>query len=155
SSMSSLAWATDMTKSAEVRLSRMEPEWLEAEFPSGAAHLVMHLRFHVLAVLLDRVKPSDAESTVVEAICTLIHKRAGPCTVDTEGGRVLHWAFPERIVSLPHKGESAPLPDAPTQTQLAILEALCDKKELWDPENGNASLAFNPTSDSRRPRDPC
>ena len=35
-----------------------------------------------------------------------------------EWGRVLHWAFAERIVSLPHKGEMAPLPDAPTQWQV-------------------------------------
>jgi hypothetical protein len=127
---------------AELASALSEPEWLEAEFPGGAAHLDMHLRFHVLTVLLDRVKAGDAENTVVEAICTLIHKRARPFTVDMEWGRVLHWAFAERIVSLPHKGEPAPLPDAPTQTQLAILQALCDKTELWDPKNGNASLAF-------------
>jgi hypothetical protein len=85
---------------------------------------------------------SDAENTVVEAVCTLIHKRANRYSADMEWGRVLHWAFAERIVSLPHKGNLAPLPDAPTQTQLTILRALCDKAELWDPKNGNASLAF-------------
>ena len=127
---------------AELASALSEPEWLEAEFPSGAAHLGMHLRFHVLAVLLDRVKASDAENTVVEAVCTLIHKRANRYSVDTEWGRVLRWAFAERIVSLPHEGKLAPLPHAPTQTQLAILQALCDKAELWDPKNGNASLAF-------------
>ena len=127
---------------AELASALSEPEWLEAEFPSGAAHLDMHLRFHVLTVLLDRVKASGAENTVVEAICTLIHKRAGRYFVEMEWGRVLNWAFPERIVSLPHEGELAPLPDAPTQTQLAVLQALCDKKEIWDPRNENASLAF-------------
>jgi hypothetical protein len=127
---------------AELARALSEPEWLEAEFPRGAAHLERHLRFDALAVLLDRVKASDAQSTVVEAICTLIHKRAGRYTADMEWGPVLHWAFPERIVNLPHVGELAPLPDAPTQTQLAILQALCDKSELWDPKNGNASLAF-------------
>jgi hypothetical protein len=119
-----------------------EPEWLEAAFPHGAAHLQFHLRFHVLAVLLDRVKASDAANTVVQAICTLIRKRANDYTVEMEWGRVLHWAFPERVVSLPHAGKLAPLPEAPTPTQLAIIEALCDRSELWDPRNGNARLAF-------------
>jgi hypothetical protein len=55
---------------------------------------------------------------------------------------VLHWAFAERIVSLPNLGRRAPLPEAPTQTQMLILRALCEKADLWDPKNGNASLAF-------------
>lgn len=119
-----------------------EPEWLEAEFPSGAAHLDMHLRFHVLRVLLDRVKIDDAGATVVEALCALIRKRSNPHTADMDLGPVLHWAFSERIVSLPHKGKAAPLPDAPTQIQAKILRTLCEKTELWDHRNGNASLAF-------------
>ena len=52
---------------AELASALSEPEWLEAAFPSGAAHLDLHLRFHVLTVLLDRVKAGDAENTVVEA----------------------------------------------------------------------------------------
>lgn len=127
---------------AELCSALAEPEWLEAEFPSGTAHLDMHLRFHVLTVLLNRVKAGDAENNVIEAICTLIHKRAHPHTVDMEWGHVLHWAFSERIVSLPHQGTPAPLPDVLTPPQLAILRALCAKTQLWDPKNGNASLAF-------------
>jgi hypothetical protein len=102
----------------------------------------MHLRFHVLAVLLDRVKACDADNTVVDALCTLIRKRAHPYFVEMEWARVLHWAFAERIVSLPNMGRPALLPEAPTQTQMLILRALCEKAELWDPKNGNASLAF-------------
>lgn len=127
---------------AELASALSEPEWLEAEFPSGAAHLALHLRFHVLTVLLERVKASDAENAVVEALCTLIRKRAHPYTADMEWGPVLHWAFSERIVSLPHEGELAPLPAALTQTQSAILRALYEKADLWNPRNGNASLAF-------------
>jgi hypothetical protein len=127
---------------AELAAALSEPEWLEAHFPGGAAHLDMHLRFHVLTVLLDRVKAHDADNTVVDALCTLIRKRAHPYFVELEWGRVLHWAFSERLVSLPNMGRSAPLPEAPTQTQMSILRALCEKTELWDRKNGNASLAF-------------
>ena len=132
----------DARSVAELASALSEPEWLEAHFPSGAAHLDMHLRLHVLAVLLDRVKPPDADNTVVDALCTLIRKRAHPYAVEVEWGRVLHWAFPERLVSLPNMGRPAPLPEAPTQTQMLILRALCEKAEIWDPKNGNASLAF-------------
>ena len=89
----------------------------------------MHLRFHVLAVLLDRVTARDADKTVVDALCTLIRKRAHPYAVEMEWGRVLHWAFAERIVSLPNMGRPAPLPEAPTQTQMLILRALCEKAD--------------------------
>jgi hypothetical protein len=136
------ATSHDPRSVAELAAALSEPEWLEAEFPNGAAHLDLHLRFHVLAGLLERVKASDAGKAVVEALCTLIRKRAHAYLVEMEWGRVLHWAFSERIVSLPHKGELAPLPDALTQTQSAILRALCDKAELWDRRNGNASFAF-------------
>jgi hypothetical protein len=132
----------DARSVAELASALSEPEWLDAHFPSGAAHLDMHLRFHVLAVLLDRVKARDADNTVVDALCTLIRKRAHPYAVEMEWGRVLHWAFAERIVSLPNMGRPAPLPEAPTQTQMSILRALCEKTEIWDRKNGNASLAF-------------
>lgn len=132
----------DRRSVAEFVSALSEPEWIEAEFPNGAAHLGMHLRFYVLTALLDRVTAEQAENTVVEALCTLIRKRAGPYTVDMEWGPMLHWAFSERVVSLPYEGKPAALPDRLTQTQSAVLQALCDKAELWNPKNGNASLAF-------------
>ncbi len=119
-----------------------EPEWLEAEFPNGAAHLDMHLRFHVLGALLDRTDPDATDSVVVNAICTLIDKRSGSWTVDDEWGRVLHWAFQDRLTKLPRDLPPARLPDSLTSTQAAILRTLCLKDELWDPKNGNASLAY-------------
>lgn len=119
-----------------------EPEWLEAEFPSGVAHLDMHLRFHALRALLERIQPENAEPYLIDAICTLIRKRAHKYTVDHEWGPVVHWAFHERLIQLPHSGATAPLPDTLTSAQAAILRTLCAKADLWDPSNGNASLAF-------------
>lgn len=127
---------------AELAAALSEPEWLESAFPNGAAHLDFHLRFHVLAALLDRTKPHTADDTVIAALCTLLRKRAGKYTADMEWGPVLHWAFPERIVPLPHKGEFAPLPESLTPPQKAILRELCAKPLLWDRTNGNAGLAF-------------
>lgn len=119
-----------------------DPEWLEQAFPSGLAHLDMHPRFHVLKTLLDRTKAVDAEPSVIEALRVLVHKRAAKFTVDFEWGPVLHWAFAERIVKLPHKGEFAPLPTTLTPAQTAILRELCHKADFWDRTFGNGSLAF-------------
>ncbi len=119
-----------------------EPEWLEEAFPNGAAHLAMHLRFHVLSALLDRTNPDVVHPSITAAICTLIHKRSSQYTVDVEWGRVLHWAFQKRLIKLSHTGETAPLPDRLTSTQAAILRTLCAKDELWNPTNGNAHLAY-------------
>lgn len=139
----SVSTASDHWSVAELASAVSEPEWLEAEFPKGAAHLDMHLRFHVLRALLERTRPETVDSDAIDAICTLIEKRAHKYTVDFEWGRILRWAFHERLIELPHKGEIASLPDTLTVAQTAILRTLCAKADLWDPTNGNASLAFN------------
>jgi hypothetical protein len=126
----------------ELAASLSEPEWLETEFPNGAAHLSMQFRFYVLAALFQRVKSAEAEGAVVEAVCTLIRKRASRYTVELEWGPMLSWLFPERVVNLPRTGDPAPLPQTLTATQRAVVQTLCDKRELWDKTNGTAGLAF-------------
>lgn len=132
----------DQRSIAELASAVSEPEWLESEFPSGAAHLDMHLRFHVLRALLGRTQPENSTPYLIDAICTLIRKRAHKFTVDYEWGPVLHWAFHDRLIQLPHNGPTAPLPKVLTSAQAAILQSLCAKADLWDPKNGNANLNF-------------
>ena len=88
------------------------------------------------------MEPEAAAPDVVEAMCTLIRKRASKFTVDFEWGRIVNWAFQERQIDLPQVGDPAPLPETLTKAQTAILRSLCSNAELWDPSFGNASLAF-------------
>lgn len=122
------------------------PEWVETAFPKGAAHLDTHLRFHILDALLERVSPESVESFVVDAICTLIRERVSAYSVDSDWGKVLYWAFPDRLSSLSGRREagwkSAPLPTALNGVQSAVLRALCAKDDLWSRRNGNAKLAY-------------
>jgi len=132
----------DQRSAMELASAVAEPEWLEAEFPNGVAHLDMHLRFHALRALLERTQPENADPCLIDAICALLRKRAHKYTVDYEWGPVLRWAFHERLIQLPHSGPVAPLPDTLTSAQAAILRSLCANADLWDPTNGNASLAY-------------
>ena len=132
----------DAQSVAELAAALADPEWLEREFPNGAAHLGMHLRFHVLGALLQRIEPDDVDPSVVEALCTLIRKRANKHTVDWEWGPILTWAFGERRVTLPLRRDPDPLPPSLTRTQTAVVGALCNESHLWDPTNGNAKLCF-------------
>ncbi len=138
----SASTASDARSVEELAAAIAQPEWLEQEFPNGAAHVDMHLRFHVLGALLNRVDIETAPSFVIDSICVLIKKKAGKYTVDAEWGRVLTWAFKERLVQLPQKDDPAPLPDTVTRSQGNLLNTLFANDELWLPSNGNASLVY-------------
>jgi len=57
---------------------------------------------------------------------------------DYDWGPVLQIAFPSSKFK---PGVRPPLPDKLTEAQRAVLEALVANELLWDPRNGNASLA--------------
>src|SRR5262245_40029472 len=118
-------------------------EWLERAFPKGLAHQDMHLRFHVLSVLLDRTSSTAADSGLIAALRTVILQRASAFTADYEWGPILRWAFPERLAKLPMRDDDMlPLPRQLNAVQRAVLDALSRKDDIWNPTMGNAKLAL-------------
>lgn len=135
--------ATDPRSVTELAAAIAEPEWLEESFPDGAAHLDMQLRFHLLEALLARRAAASVERPVVAALCTLIRTSCSKYTVDFGWGPLLYWAFPERRIALPQQHPFAPPPARLNSVQAAILQAICENAELWDPHSGNIRMAYS------------
>lgn len=115
-------------------------------------NFVGHLHYWILDEIVKRTDANTAPPCVVASMIALIKKRAPiksnsswtfSSLSDAEVIPILHWAFKERIAEPPYTKELfAPLPTSLTATQYAILDVLYSEKDIWNPTNGNMSLAY-------------
>jgi hypothetical protein len=122
---------------AELVSALTRPERIDTWFKHRLAAFPMRGRFALLAELVAR-KP-QLEDILPAALALIAH--SSTMTVDIEWGRILHMAFPEATAAF-KPGVSPPPPTRLTSAQRAVVEALVANPALWDPRNGNASLAW-------------
>ena len=103
------------------------PDELDGLFPDGLPQMIGFPRFTVIAAVCDRVP--DRETALPPLLAAL--RLASNWTVDFDRAPVLRYLFP-----------SAPGGEPLTGPQGAVLQALVDRDDLWDPKNGNAQSAF-------------
>jgi len=100
----------------------------------------MKVRFRLRDEIMNRDVTIDR---MLPAAVALINS-SSPYLADAEWGPLLRLAFPEaRFYPDPgcEPGVRPPLPNHLTDAQTAVVQALVDNESLWDPRNGNASLA--------------
>jgi len=115
------------------------PERVDTWFPRNAtpAYFPMNVR---LSLLDEVIKRGVTIEELLPAAVALIKQTSGGLLAEYEWGPILQLGFPDaEYVS--GSGVRPPLPEHLTPAQHAVLEALLANKTLWDPVDGNASLA--------------
>ena len=113
-----------------------DPANVNGWFVHRPSYFTVHVRFRLVAELIARQVTIE---TMLPAAVALI-AGASAMTADFEWGRILQLAFPEQVEAF-KPGQRPPLPAQLTDAQRAVLEALVANAALWQPGNGNASLA--------------
>jgi len=129
------------TPRADVVLIRAltHPEQVDTWFPRKAtpAYFPMNVRLSLLDEVIERGVTIEE---LLPAAVALIRQTSGGLLAEYEWGPILQLGFPDAgYVS--GSGVRPPLPEHLTPAQHAVLEALVANKTLWDPTDGNASLA--------------
>ena len=115
------------------------PEQMDAWFPRNAkpAYFPMNVRISLLDEVIKR--GVTIEGLLLAAVA-LIEQTSGGLLADYEWGPILQVGFPDAEY-VNGSGVRPPLPERLTPAQHAVLEALVANETLWDPTDGNASLA--------------
>jgi HEAT repeat len=122
------AMANDDAATTEILAGLADPAACDSWFTDQPPQLRFRIRFALVAAAVERVDEFERLLPAALAIAGVASKY----TVDFDWGRLLLTAF---------KG-GTPDADALSEPQRRYLAALVDNPDLWDPQNGNASLIF-------------
>lgn len=112
------------------------PEQVDGWFAEKPAFFPMHVRFRLLGRLIEQQVTLEA---LLPAALPLLARTAAT-NADYEWGPILRLAFPEQAAAF-KPGLRPPLPQQISPAQHAVVDALLKNDGLWDPRQGNASLA--------------
>ena len=107
--------------------------WFDSQ--DRPAFFPMHTRYTLLAEVIGRQVTIEE---LLPAAVPLIAASHGGLAADSEWGPILQLAFPDAGF---RPGVRPPLPERLTSAQRTVLEALAANESLWNPRDGNASLA--------------